>query len=71
MSGERRSGLKRAGQDRPRRYARCIKGDGVDLTTGRLYRILPDHCAEDDGLLRVIDDSGEDYLCAASRFEFE
>jgi hypothetical protein len=33
-----------------------------------LYRILPDETAAGEGYLRVIDDSGEDYLYPAGRF---
>jgi hypothetical protein len=46
------------------RYAVCIEdaGHGVSLEAGKLYRLLPDAGAERDGMLRVIDESGEDYL---------
>jgi hypothetical protein len=42
----------------------CVKrgrGDG-SLTLRKAYRILPDRRAARDGYLRVVDDSGEDYL---------
>jgi hypothetical protein len=32
------------------------------------YRVLPDEAATGEGLVRIIDDSGEDYLYPASRF---
>ena len=51
-------------------FVRCIDGDGSDdLTAGRVYRLLPDAKAAGHGYLRVVDDSGEDYLHAARRFE--
>ena len=50
-------------------FAVCVANDGCDdLSTGMLYRILPDDTAEREGLLRVIDDSGEDYLYSSRRF---
>jgi hypothetical protein len=29
---------------------------------GKVYQVLPDVAAAEDGYLRVVDDSGEDYL---------
>ncbi len=50
-------------------FAVCIANDGCDdLSAGMLYRVLPDEAATGEDLLRVIDDSGEDYLYPASRF---
>lgn len=45
---------------------RDLPGSGLQL--GKVYRLLPDEEAADVGCLRVIDDSGEDYLYAATRF---
>ena len=39
-----------------------------DLQLRKLYRILADPKATRLGCLRVVDDSGEDYLYPASRF---
>ncbi len=36
-----------------------------DLTLGRLYEVITP--ADSRGMIRVIDDSGEDYLCGVSR----
>ena len=33
-----------------------------DLELRKLYRVLPDKSAAADGYIRVIDESGEDYL---------
>lgn len=50
-------------------FAVClaIAGD-EDLEVGKVYRILPDAKAVEVGCLRVIDESGEDYLYPVERF---
>lgn len=51
------------------RFAICLTANPEDdLQVGRVYRVLPDGKASEVGCLRVIDESGEDYLYAASRF---
>lgn len=52
------------------RYVVCIKNDDyrASLVVRRLYRCLPDSDAEKRGLLRVIDESGEDYLFPQNLF---
>jgi hypothetical protein len=54
----------------PRRYAVCINNSGneASLERNKLYVVLPDATAEADGLVRVIDEDGEDYLYPASSF---
>ena len=51
-------------------YVVCIRNDGyrASLQVRRLYRILPDAQAKKRGLLRVIDESDEDYLFSAKLF---
>ena len=50
-------------------FAVCVANDGCDdLAAGMLYCVLPDEAAASEGLVRVIDDSGEDYLYPAGRF---
>lgn len=45
------------------RFALCIDRRGAeDLEQGKVYQVLPDVTAEKDGLIRVIDDSAEDFL---------
>ncbi len=53
-----------------RRYAVCItnKGNEASLERNKLYVLLPDRQAEADGLVRVIDEDGEDYLYPAAWF---
>jgi hypothetical protein len=47
----------------------CIRNQGCeDLQLLKLYQILPDPTAEGAGLIRVVDDSGEDYLYPAENF---
>lgn len=47
----------------------CVKSGGyVDLEPLKIYRVRADAAAKTDGLLRVIDDSGEDYLYPATFF---
>jgi hypothetical protein len=48
----------------------CIDNSGypASLELHKVYRILPDEDAAADGDLRVIDESGEDYLYSRERF---
>ena len=50
-------------------YAMCIANrDCDDLEKRKLYRIVPDEEAAQEGYLRVMDESGEDYLYPQSYF---
>jgi hypothetical protein len=50
-------------------FAVCIAaGPDHDLERWKLYRVLPDASAAEVECLRVIDESGEDYIYPASRF---
>lgn len=51
-------------------YVICIDNSDypASLALHRIYRVLPDEDAARDGDLRVIDESGEDYLYPASCF---
>jgi hypothetical protein len=48
----------------------CLDNEGyqASLEVGKLYRFIPDEEAEAAGLIRVIDESGEDYAFEAKRF---
>lgn len=48
----------------------CIKNDGypASLELRKLYARLPDKRAEEMGMVRIVDESGEDYLYPASNF---
>lgn len=52
------------------RFAVCVRNDGypASLELHKIYRVLPDPEAEGDGALRVVDESGEDYLYPAEWF---
>ncbi len=46
-----------------RRYVVCVHTEGTeDLELRKLYEVLEDETAERQGHLRVVDESGEDYL---------
>ena len=50
-------------------FAICVANEGYeDLEVWKVYQILPDAKAAGVGCLRVIDESGEDYLYPADRF---
>jgi hypothetical protein len=50
-------------------FVLCIKNDDCDdLEKRKVYRVVPDKRADKDGYLRVIDESGEDYLYPTSYF---
>lgn len=51
-------------------FAVCVDNDGYEasLERNKIYVVLSDKAAEKAGDLRVVDESGEDYLFAADRF---
>ena len=54
---------------RPISFAICLTAEpDEDVRVGKVYRILPDPKATAVGCLRVVDESGEDYLYSARRF---
>ncbi len=46
------------------RFAICIKNEGYEasLEFRKIYDVLEDQEAESHGLMRVVDESGDDYL---------
>ena len=52
------------------RFVVCVENKGYEasLERNKVYLVLPDAEAEASGDLRVVDESGEDYLFAAKRF---
>ena len=51
------------------RFVVCIrKDDADDLQPRKIYNVLPDEVAAKEGYVRVIDDSGEDYLYPTDYF---
>ena len=51
-------------------YVVCLDNGGyaASLEARKIYRQLPDNRAEEDGLLRIVDESGEDYLYPSRLF---
>ena len=52
------------------RFAVCIRNSGypASLELRKLYEVLEDAEAEQDDLIRIIDESGHGYLYTAGRF---
>ena len=48
----------------------CIKNEGyeVSLERRKLYRQVPDEKAAQHGMIRVVDESGDDYLYPSDYF---
>ena len=57
-------------KDSTPRFVVCIDNSDyeVSLELHKIYPVVPDFDAAQDGDLRIVDESGEDYLYAASRF---
>lgn len=52
-----------------RQFVLCVKNDGCeDLEIRKIYEVLPDEKASKDDYIRVVDESGEDYLYPANYF---
>jgi hypothetical protein len=55
--------------EKKRKYVICLRNDDAgDLEVRKLYEVLPDELAAEHGYLRVVDESGEDYLYPADYF---
>ena len=54
----------------PQEFAVCVRNDGypASLELRKLYRLIDDGFARQHALIRVIDESGEDYLYPADYF---
>lgn len=54
-----------------RGFVVCLRNDGAeDLDVRKVYAVIPDEDAAAKGFLRVVDESGEDYLYPAELFAF-
>jgi hypothetical protein len=50
-------------------FALCVEDGGMeDLEARKVYQVLPDREASREGYVRVIDESGEDYIYPANLF---
>jgi len=53
----------------PPKFLLCVRNDDCeDLELRKLYRALPDKHAQREGFVRIVDESGEDYLYPESYF---
>ena len=52
------------------KFVVCVRNDGypASLETRKIYQVVPDAKAAEHELVRMIDESGEDYLYPASYF---
>jgi hypothetical protein len=52
------------------KYAVCVNNSGypASLELHKIYLVVSDRDAEEDGDLRIVDESGEDYLYSAENF---
>jgi hypothetical protein len=50
------------------KFAVCITDSEPDLEMRKIYQVVPDAIAKKEGHLRIIDESGEDYLYPAEFF---
>ena len=54
---------------RKKRFLLCVRNKGCeDLELRKLYEHLPDDAAAQEGYVRVVDESGEDYLYPRTYF---
>ena len=55
-----------------KQFALCLENTGneASLILGKIYRILPDARAAKDNLVRIVDESGDDYLFEKGQFAF-
>ena len=53
-------------------FVLCVDNTGYEasLIARKMYEVVPDQQAEQDDFIRVIDESGEDYLYHTSHFVF-
>lgn len=51
-------------KNKEQQFAVCVKNDEypASLEVRKIYEVLPDEKAAKHGLIRIIDESGEDYL---------
>ena len=55
-----------------KQFALCLDnaGNEASVIPGKVYRILPDVRAAKDDLIRIVDESGDDYLFDQHQFDF-
>ena len=57
-------------RSQPKQFVVCVNNDGysVSLERRKIYVMLRDPVAEKHGLIRIIDESGDDYLYPKTLF---
>ncbi len=61
--------MKRKSKATTPQFVVCVRNENCeDLEIRKIYQVLPDEAAAEDEYIRVIDESGEDYLYPASYF---
>lgn len=56
-------------QHTEKKFALCVRDDECeDLELRKIYQVIADKRAEEEGYLRIVDESGEDYLYPESYF---
>ena len=51
------------------KFVICLRNDDCeDLLVGKIYQALPDEVAARDDYIRIVDESGDDYLYPADYF---
>jgi len=70
VSGNIRSAPERKAATVRPAFAVCVRNKGypASLELRKIYRVLPDAFGEQHGFLRVVDESGEDYLFPSDYF---
>jgi hypothetical protein len=63
-------GIKMKERNSITRFVVCVKNEGypASLELRKIYQVLPDARAVEHQMIRVIDESGEDYLYPANYF---
>ena len=58
-----------ANQEKEPKFALCVRNEHCeDLEVRKVYQVVPDSEAAKEGYIRVLDESGEDYLYPESYF---
>ena len=52
------------------KFVICVNNEAfpLDLTIHKVYRVIPDERADKHGMIRLIDDTGEDYFYPTPMF---
>jgi hypothetical protein len=58
-------------KDQQTTFAICLDNEGYEasLELRKIYQVLPPEANDPKGYVRIVDESGEDYLYAAKAFE--